>query len=126
MKFGRSGPTIAPETINFVKDRRMKAVHARPGTRTLSGRLGRGPGKASNIHNKLNGIALANANPIRPQMTVVPKLLVESASEINPTQPAIVHIEKAKRRFTGAWESRRRTKTPRPRRTMQRIKMLTA
>jgi len=88
-------------------------------------RLGREIGKASNIHKRLKGIALANAKAMRPKVAVELKSPVDRATEIDPIQPAMLHIEKAKRRFTDAWGSRRNTKAPRLRRTTQRIETLT-
>src|SRR5262250_135629 len=118
-------PIVAPATIHLVKERRTKRRQARPGSMSVTGRLGREMGKASNIDNRLKGIALANAKAILPKTTVELRSLLERAREIDPIQPAMLAMENANRRFTGALGSRLNTKMPRPRSTAQRTKTLT-
>jgi len=97
----------------------------RPGRISVAGRLGLEIGKASNMDNRLKGIALANAKAILPKTIVELKSPLERAREIDPIQPAMLAIENANRRFTGALGSRINTKMPRPRSRAQRTKTLT-
>src|SRR2546428_2314445 len=126
MKLGRRAPNCAPETIHGESARTANIRQNSPGITTRRRpRAKRGSRNASNIHKKLNGIALAKANATRPRITVASKSRVDRAKETDAIHPAIAHTVSANKRLTRAFESRQKTKTPRPMRITHKARMLT-
>src|SRR5687768_15544614 len=124
MKFRPLEDFADPATIRGERDRTMKRAHAAPAHRT--GRVRRRLGvssRDSNIHNRLNGIADAEANPIRPSSMFGSESLVDRYKEIEPIQPIIVSIDRAKRRLTSALGSRATTTRARHNKTEQSVRM---
>src|SRR5919106_3329330 len=113
-----------PATISGVKDNATHTAQALPAQkRALLERRAGTSSRDSNIQSKLNGMRAADANPRRPRRMLGSESLVDRYRDIGPTQPMIVTIEKAKRRFTRARGSRSTTTRARQKSTAQRVRV---
>src|SRR6266508_3278358 len=100
MTFVRRKPDVVRAMISGEREADMKARERIPGTITRRTRArAEEPGTASTIQIKENGIALAKAKPIRPNMRVCWESFAANATEIVMIHPAVVRAMTPKRRF---------------------------